>query len=127
MEKKVYSIDGDKINSLEEFYEAVGEHIIPSADWGHNLDALNDVLRGGYGTPDDGFILEWKNFQKSKVSLGYPETLRWLEETFKHIHPDNVEVFKKRIDLAITQQGEALWMTIVDIITNHKNIQLRLE
>jgi len=54
-------IDGANFASLEEFYAEVSRKLIPEADWGRNLDAFNDVLRGGFGTPEDGFVLVWKN------------------------------------------------------------------
>jgi len=70
MAKSVYEIDGRDFSTLEEFYEVNGRVLIPSADWGHNLNAFNDILRGGFGTPDDGFILR-KNSQVSQKWLGY--------------------------------------------------------
>ena len=42
---KTYEIDGEHFSTLEAFYE------------GRNLDAFNDILRGGFGTPDEGFVL----------------------------------------------------------------------
>mgnify|MGYP000603763302 FL=1 len=39
-------------------------------EWRGNLDAFNDILRGGFGTPDGGFILIWRKHEKSIDSLG---------------------------------------------------------
>jgi hypothetical protein len=36
---------------------------------------INDILRGGFGTPDDGFTLRWKNHDISRQRLGYRETV----------------------------------------------------
>ena len=44
--------------------------MIPDAYWGRNLDAFNDVLRGGFGTPEGGFTLRWKNHATSRRRLG---------------------------------------------------------
>lgn len=41
--KKVYEIDGAAFSTLEEFYSEVSRKIVPGADWGHNLDAFNDI------------------------------------------------------------------------------------
>jgi RNAse (barnase) inhibitor barstar len=57
--KKIYTIDGNNFNSLEGFYEEVSNILIPGASWGRNLDAFDDILSGGFGTPDEGFILVW--------------------------------------------------------------------
>ena len=50
-----YEIDGLRFATLDEFSEEVGRNILPGVAWGQNLDAFNDVLRGGFGTPADGF------------------------------------------------------------------------
>ena len=72
--------------------------LIPGAPWGRNLDAFNDILRGGFGTPDGGFILRWKNAQVSRDRLGYPETVRQLEVRLARCHPLNRELVAR--DLA---------------------------
>lgn len=77
MAKAVYEIDGRDFTTLEEFYEVVSRVLIPSAQWGHNLDAFNDILRGGFGTPDGGFVLRWVNAAVSREQLGYPEMRRY--------------------------------------------------
>lgn len=68
--KPTYEIDGRDFSTLEEFYEVVSRVLIPGAEWGHNLDAFNDILRGGFGTPDGGFVLRWKNSDRSRECLG---------------------------------------------------------
>lgn len=37
--------------------------------WNGNLDAFNDILRGGFGTPEGGFTMVWRNYQKSRRDL----------------------------------------------------------
>jgi RNAse (barnase) inhibitor barstar len=76
--KQVYEIDGTRFSTLEEFYEEVSRVLIPGAYWGRNLDAFNDILRGGFGTREEGFVLVWKNSDLSRQRLGYPETVRQL-------------------------------------------------
>lgn len=87
--KPSFVIDGADFTNLEGFYEQVGRVLIPGVSWGMNLDAFNDILRGGFGTPDDGFTLCWKNSDLSRVSLGYPETVRHLESLLARCHPSN--------------------------------------
>src|ERR1700688_3666347 len=74
-----YQIDGSRSAILEEFYEEVSRVLIPGESWGRNLDAFNDDLRGGFGTPLDGFTVDWKNHALSIQRLGYDETVRQLE------------------------------------------------
>ncbi len=67
---KEYLLNGLQIVSLETFFDEVGRVLIPGATWGRNLDAFNDILRGGFGTPRDGFTLRWSGAAKSKEHLG---------------------------------------------------------
>ena len=60
-EMKTYRIDGRRFSTLEGFYEEVDRVLIPGSKWGRNLEAFNDILRGGFGTPDEGFILIWES------------------------------------------------------------------
>ena len=66
----VFEIDGARFSTLEEFYDEVDRVLIPHAWWGRNLDAFNDILRGGFGTPECGFEIRWKDHQLSQERLG---------------------------------------------------------
>jgi RNAse (barnase) inhibitor barstar len=82
MSKPIYIIDGDSFSSLPEFYEEIGNKLIPGVDWGKNLDALSDILAGGFGTPEEGFTLIWKHSELSRQYLGYPATATFLERAW---------------------------------------------
>lgn len=43
--------------------------------WHGNLDALNDILRGGFGTPEQGFVLRWLRSDLSREGLGWNATI----------------------------------------------------
>jgi RNAse (barnase) inhibitor barstar len=62
--RRTYVIDGERFATLEEFYDEISRVLIPDACWGRNLDAFNDILRGGFGTPEEGFILRWQHDQR---------------------------------------------------------------
>ena len=55
---------------MPDFYEYLSEVILPGVTWGRNLDALNDVLRGGFGTPEAGFRIVWRGHPQARASLG---------------------------------------------------------
>ena len=96
----VLEIDGKRFDDLEGFWNEVSRQLIPGADWGRNLDAFNDILRGRFGTPEAGFVLRWTNSERSRVALGFEETVRWLERKVERCHPDNVTAV--RSDLSST-------------------------
>lgn len=116
---KEYVLDGTKITSLENFYEEIGGTLIPGVWWGENLDAFNDILRGGFGTPDEGFVIRWKDSEVSRANLSYAETTRQLEKRLERCHPTNREVV--RADLLRAQHGEGptVFDWVVDIMRDH--------
>jgi RNAse (barnase) inhibitor barstar len=67
---KTFEIDGSKFSTLERFFEEFSAQVIPEATWGKNFDALDDVLYGGFGTPEEGYALRWKSSVISKRTLG---------------------------------------------------------
>lgn len=117
--KAVYEIDGRDFETVEEFYDVVSRVLIPGVYWGHNLDALNDILRGGFGTPEGGFILRWKNSAVSHERLGYPETVRQLELRLSRCHPSNREWVRQDLERARQCVGPTAFDWLVDVIEIH--------
>ena len=112
-------IDGAEFSSLDGFYEEVSRRIIPGAYWGRNLDAFNDILRGGFGTPEGGFRLTWLQSEKSKRDLGMPETIRWIEKKVTRCHPSNRETVLRDLEAARRGEGATLFDILVQIIREH--------
>ncbi|HVS38983.1 MAG TPA: barstar family protein [Gemmataceae bacterium] len=119
MAKVVYEIDGREFGSLEEFYDLISRVLIPGTAWGRNLDAFNDILRGGFGTPDNGFVLRWKNVDVSRERLGYPETVRQLERILRNCLPANRHIYIAELERARNNAGPTVFDWLSDIIRIH--------
>lgn len=116
--KPVFEIDGRNFANLEGFFREFRAKL--GIEHPHtSLDAFNDVLRGGFGTPDGGFVLRWLNSNYSRHALGYPETLRYLEEKVRRCHRTNVPLVEAEIDAARRGEGKTLFDVVVDIISVH--------
>jgi hypothetical protein len=87
--------------------------------WHGSLDAFNDVLRGGFGTPDGGWILRWGNSQLSRAALGYEATTQRLKQLLLTCHPSNRPDINARIGAARRGEGPTLFDEIVEIIRDH--------
>ena len=116
---KEYVLDGSKITSLEAFYEQVSRVLIPGASWGRNLDAFNDILRGGFGTPDEGYVIRWINSDASRAHLGYAETARQLETRLERCHPSNRTAVGHQLKEARASRGPTVFDWLVEIIEDH--------
>lgn len=114
VESPTYVIDGNKVTTWPELVKSINS-FIPDSDWqGNSLDALDDILYGGYGTPNS-FVVIWKASDISHQSLGYEAT----KDYYKQL-PEFEQLY---------QEGhiKTLFDTVVDIFKNHDNIELRLE
>jgi RNAse (barnase) inhibitor barstar len=82
---KTITIDGDSFSDLATFYDEIEKKFTKDLGWkiGRNLDAFNDVLRGGFGITKYTEPIEvvWGNSQKSKVDLS--ETFNVILEIIK--------------------------------------------
>ncbi len=82
---KIFEIDGNNFSDKEGFYCEIDRILTINLTWktGHNLDAYNDLLRGGFGAHEYGepIVLRWLNFNKSKQELGMAFVLDVLEIT----------------------------------------------
>ena len=117
--KPILEIDGARFSSLDGFYDEVSRALIPGADWGRNLNAFNDILRGGFGTPETGFVLRWKNAGLSRRRLGYKETARQLKANLKTCHPSNRNHVSGLIRDAKSGKGPTLFDQLIEIIGYH--------
>lgn len=127
IEKPMLSIDRMNFSTLEEFYDEVSNKLIPNVNWGRNLDAFNDILRGGFGTPSDGFVLVWKNSELSRERLGYPETIRQLEKRKLSSHPSHLPSLEKENKRAKNGDGATVFDWLVEIIKSHDTIDIIFE
>ena len=119
MVKPLLPIDGNSFDTLEGFFQEVSEKLIPGTTWGHNLDAFNDILRGGFGTPDGGFVLCWRNHQVSQSRLGYEETVRQLRKRLSRCHSGNISRVEVQLSEAERRQGPTVFDWLIEIIQEH--------
>ena len=128
MPETKFVIDGDRFSTLQEFYEEFRNVVTPGYWWGANLDAFNDVLRGGFGTPDEGYVLVWKNSDISRVRLGYSETVNELERRLSTAHPSARSSLLQRIQSAKEEKGDTVFDWLINAIKiENPLIHLQLE
>ena len=114
----VLVIDGASFSDFDGFAREFSR-LLRNYTWRGNLDAFNDLLRGGFGTPENGWVLRWLNSESSRAALGYEETARRLERLLVTCHPSNRSKIEARISSARRSEGPTLFDEIVDIIRTH--------
>lgn len=129
------TIDGAEISSLSDFYNTIYPQITKDLDWipAHNMDALADILRGGFGQHQFGDSLQitWKNFDHSRASLGYQETLKWIEAKMYPGSPYNQKRLRYQRKQALACQGitigERLLAVLRETLAEMPGSSLKLE
>jgi len=114
----VLVIDGADFSDFDGFAREFSR-LLRDYTWRGNLDAFNDLLRGGFGTPENGCVLRWLNSESSRAALGYGETTRRLEGLLLTCHPSQRSIIQARISSARRGEGPTLFDEIVDIIRVH--------
>jgi hypothetical protein len=118
-EKRRYILDGRACSTLEEFAAHFSSVVLEDYQWRGNLDAFNDILRGGFGTPEQGFVLVWRDHALSKQRLGHAEMTRRLESLLQTCHPSNIPHFQVELADARAGQGPTLFDLLTEIIRDH--------
>jgi len=114
----VLTIDGNQFDDLDGFVREFST-LLDNHDWHGNLDAFNDILRGGFGTPEGGFVLRWLNSARSRQMLGWEATIEWYERTLVTCHPANREHLQAELDSARRREGTTLFDWLIGIISDH--------
>lgn len=74
MSKQTIIITGNKFTDVESFYDEIDRVLTKNLDWktGHNLNAFNDLLWGGFGVYEyeEQVKITWTKFTESKKVLG---------------------------------------------------------
>ena len=127
MDKQTIVINGDNFVDLESFYDEIDRVFTKDLEWdtGHNLDAFNDLLRGGFVVYEYGeqIKLTWKNISKSKGDLGLETTKKWYEQIIEQNKIENQQYFKDKLKELTEDNGQTLFDIILEIISGHENIK----
>jgi RNAse (barnase) inhibitor barstar len=115
----VCEIDGARFDNLDGFYDEVSRELNPGAEWGRNLDAFDEILRGGFGTPPRPWVLRWRNAGRSRERLGHEETARWLQGKLEHCPPENAEAVRADLASAERGEGDTLFFMLVELVRGH--------
>ena len=92
-------IEANEFRDLAGFAKHFSEVVLRDQHrWNGNLNAFNDILRGGFGTPEPGFTIVWRNHEKSRRDL--VQTFDALLEIIR-IHCPGGEEAEDQVDLRL--------------------------
>ncbi|RYY56568.1 MAG: ribonuclease inhibitor [Chitinophagaceae bacterium] len=128
---EIILIDGTLIHDIPSFYQEINRVFMQGEDWelGESLDALNDLLYGGYGvlSGDKPATVRWRGTKQSREALGYACTKQYYLEKLVPGSPYNREFFKAKLEELEAGTGKTYFDIILEIISGHPNIVLETD
>ena len=125
---RTIEILGAAVVDIPTFYDEVNRAFMANEDWslGQSLDALNDMLYGGYGAIDGNAstTLIWQDIALSRVALGVQATLAFLREKLSDRRKFDGAAISSQIAALEQGQGRTFFDIVMDIIADHPNITL---
>lgn len=119
---------GRAIVDIPSFYAEINRVFMPDETWAlaESLDALNDLLYGGYGAIDGRAPVElvWREMEASRAALGIETTRAWLLEKLQSPAMFNADVIRNQLDALERGDGQTYFDIILEIIGDHRNIML---
>lgn len=125
-----YVIEGRRIGGIPDLYEELNRLFMTGEDWqlGASLDALDDLLYGGYGTlaEDDAVRIVWRDAAQSRDALGVAETERWLREKLAQPGRFRSDDLRRQLDDVRAGTGPTYFDRVLEVFADHPAITLEL-
>lgn len=123
---RVLTIRGADIRDIPSFYEEINRVFMADEDWslGESLDALDDMLRGGYGAvgPSEMVRVIWLDMALARSSLGLEATRSYLLEKLDRPDVYDAGLIGRRLAALEAGDGSTYFETVLEIFTGHSNI-----
>ena len=125
---KTLTIIGRNISDIPTFYAEINRVFMAKEDWqlGESLDALNDLLYGGYGAIEgrEKVRIVWQDVAASRAALGVETTRTFLARKLQRPAGFDVDAIGRQLDALDRGTGQTYFEIVVEIISDHRNIEL---
>ncbi len=125
-----FTIDGAAFDDIAGFYAHLNDVFMRGEDWrlGVSLDALNDMLHGGYGALNGAAhpSIRWLRADKSRADLGYAETRQWLIAKLATPRQFNERMIRAQLDALDAGTGPTYFDLILQVFADHPDVELAL-
>ena len=125
---KTLTLLGARIHDIPSLYEEMNRVFMAGEEWtlGYSLDALDDMLYGGFGAidGDEPVTLVWGGFERMRVVLGVETTLAFLEQKLERPDLFNTALIRHQLDALRRGEGQTYLEIVEEILSSHANITL---
>ncbi|MBN5150734.1 barstar family protein [Stenotrophomonas maltophilia] len=121
-------IEGSAINDIASLYAEINRVFMTGEAWqlGPSLDALDDLLHGGYGAlaGQAQATLIWRDIAHSRTALGMETTRQWLQAKLDTPGGFNTEAIARQLQALQQGEGPTYFEIVMQIIASHRQITL---
>jgi hypothetical protein len=125
---KTLRIDGASVHDIPSFYDELNRVLMVGIDWrlGASLDALADVLYGGYGAldGDEAVRLVLGDDRRLREVLGVEATRRHHLAKLDQPERYDVALIEERLRALDAGTGPTYYETVREILAEHPNIEV---
>jgi len=127
-EPLVLVLEGSAVQDIPSFYAEINRVFMAGEDWqlGHSLDALDDMLYGGYGAlaGQSGATVVWKDIEHSRTALGVDATRAWLESRLAASGTFNTATVSEQLAALEAGEGQTYFQIVMEILAAHPQLTL---
>jgi RNAse (barnase) inhibitor barstar len=120
------ALDGRRCTSLEAFYAEVGRALCGGAAWGESLEALGDLLRGGWGAEPAPLRLVWRHAEHARRALDHAEAARELARRLRDCPPNVLIKTAWALRAALRGEGPTAFDWVLAAVAARPNVELVL-
>lgn len=123
-------LDGRRVRDIPSFYDEVNRVFMSGEDWrlGESLDALDDLLYGGYGAlhGHEQARVVWEHHEHAASALGLGATRAQLVEKLAAPQRYDQDLIRRRLAQLDADGGPTYFATVREIFGGHPGIELVL-
>jgi len=127
-EPLVLVLEGSAVHDIPSFYAEINRAFMAGEDWqlGHSLDALDDMLYGGYDAlaGQSGATVVWKDIEHSRTALGVDATRAWLESKLAGSGTFNTANVSAQLAALDAGKGQTYFQIVMEIFAAHPQLTL---
>jgi len=124
----VLVLQGSAVGDIPSFYDEINRVFMSVEDWqlAHSLDALDDMLYGGYGVlaGHADATLIWHDIEHARNALGVAATRAWLQAKLDGSGTFNARAITDQLQALAAGEGQTYFQIVMDIFAAHPRITL---
>ncbi|WP_136587791.1 barstar family protein [Microbacterium hydrothermale] len=128
--ERVIEIDGSRVHGISSLYAELNRVFMPGESWtlGESLDALDDLLYGGFGVLDgsEPVRVRWRDAATARTALGNETTKAYLRQKLARPEVYATAPAQRALHELEAGRGETYFDLVVRVFRDHANIELIL-